>query len=120
MDKQEISETKSSLTKKQNSQTLARWIRKKKKKRRRRLKLPKSDMKLGQYYQFHRNKISMKILWVYDSRLDNLDEMVQFLETLCLPKQNYKEIENNLDLYVVSSIILQLRETKVPWRNGWF
>ena len=32
MDKQEISETKSSLTKKQNSQTLARWIRKKKKK----------------------------------------------------------------------------------------
>lgn len=115
MDKQEISETKSSLTKKQNSQTLARWIRKK-----RRLKLPKSDMKLGQYYQFHRNKISMKILWVYDSRLDNLDEMVKFLETLCLPKQNYKEIENNLDLYVVSSIILQLRKTKVPWRNGWF
>ena len=33
MDKQEISETKSSLTKKQNSQTLARWIRKKKKKK---------------------------------------------------------------------------------------
>lgn len=58
--------------------------------------------------------------WLYDSRLDNLDEMVKFLETLCLSKQNYKEIENNIALYVVSSIILQLRETKVSWRNGWF
>lgn len=39
--------------------------------------------------------------------------MVKFLETLCSSKQNYKEIENNIALYVVSSIILQLRETKV-------
>ena len=44
--------------------------------------------------QYHRNNNYKTIPQLYANKLDNLEEMVKFLEIYSLPRMNHKETEN--------------------------